>query len=72
MCGRVFVKSTIPDMVRRFEFAHPGDVELLSNRFPVWNGRPAELATHDCDKGSSKPLIDSGAMRQAVTYKVED
>jgi putative SOS response-associated peptidase YedK len=29
-------------MVRRFEFAHPGDVELLSNRFPVWNGRPAD------------------------------
>ncbi|RVB97671.1 SOS response-associated peptidase, partial [Mesorhizobium sp. M7A.F.Ca.AU.001.01.1.1] len=41
MCGRVFVKSTIPDMVRRFEFAHPGDVERLGNGFPVWNGAPS-------------------------------
>ncbi|RVA32543.1 SOS response-associated peptidase, partial [Mesorhizobium sp. M7D.F.Ca.US.004.03.1.1] len=37
MCGRVFVKSTIPDMVRRFEFAHPGDIERLGNGFPIWN-----------------------------------
>lgn len=41
MCGRVFVKSTIPEMVRRFEFAHPGDVERLGNGFPVWNGAPS-------------------------------
>lgn len=41
MCGRVFVKSTIPDMVRRFEFAHPGDVERLGNGSPIWNGAPS-------------------------------
>lgn len=40
MCGRVFVKSTIPDMVRRFEFAHAGDIERLGNGFPIWNGAP--------------------------------
>ncbi|WP_258589779.1 SOS response-associated peptidase [Mesorhizobium sp. AR02] len=42
MCGRVFVKSTIADIVRRFEFADPGDFDRLSNRFPVRNGRPAD------------------------------
>lgn len=41
MCGRVFVKSTIPDMVRRFEFAHPGDIERMGNGFPIWNGAPS-------------------------------
>ncbi|MER8410050.1 SOS response-associated peptidase [Mesorhizobium sp. M1342] len=41
MCGRVFVKSTIPDMVRRFEFAHPGHIERLGNGFPIWNGAPS-------------------------------
>ncbi|MBZ9889035.1 MULTISPECIES: hypothetical protein [unclassified Mesorhizobium] len=41
MRGRVFVKTTIPDMVRRFEFAHPGDVERMGNVFPIWNGAPS-------------------------------
>lgn len=41
MCERVFVKTTIPDMVRRFEFAHPGDVERMGNGFPIWNGAPS-------------------------------
>lgn len=41
MCGSVFVKTTIPDMVRRFEFAHPGEVERLGNSFPLWNGAPS-------------------------------
>lgn len=41
MCGRVFVKTTIPDMVRRFEFAHAGEVERLGNSFPLWNGAPS-------------------------------
>lgn len=41
MCERVFVKSTIPHMVRRFEFAHAGDIEGLGNGFPIWNGAPS-------------------------------
>ena len=28
-------------MVRRFEFAHPGDVERMGNGFPIWNGAPS-------------------------------
>lgn len=28
-------------MVRRFEFAHAGDVERLGNSFPLWNGAPS-------------------------------
>ncbi|MER9188273.1 SOS response-associated peptidase, partial [Mesorhizobium australicum] len=28
-------------MVRRFEFAHPGEVERLGNNFPLWNGAPS-------------------------------
>jgi hypothetical protein len=41
MRGRVFVKTTIPDMVRRFEFAHPRDLERMGNGFPIWNGAPS-------------------------------
>ncbi|RUX44192.1 SOS response-associated peptidase, partial [Mesorhizobium sp. M7A.F.Ca.US.014.04.1.1] len=52
MCGRVFVKSTIPDMVRRFEFAHPGDVERLGNGFPVWNGAPSREPAPTSQKGN--------------------
>jgi putative SOS response-associated peptidase YedK len=40
MCGRVYVKSTIPEMIKRFGFADPGEIERLSNGFPRYNGAP--------------------------------
>ncbi len=42
MCGRVFVKSTIPEMVRRFRFANPAGVHALGNAFPRYNGAPTQ------------------------------
>jgi putative SOS response-associated peptidase YedK len=40
MCGRVYVKSTIADMLRRFSFANPAGVHALDNAFPLYNGAP--------------------------------
>jgi putative SOS response-associated peptidase YedK len=40
MCGRVYVKSTIADMVRRFSFANPARINALDNAFPLYNGAP--------------------------------
>jgi putative SOS response-associated peptidase YedK len=43
MCGRVYVKSTIADMVRRFSFADPGEVGALDNSYPRYNGAPTQM-----------------------------
>lgn len=43
MCGRVYVKSTIAELVRRFSFADPGGVLALDNSFPRFNGAPRLL-----------------------------
>ncbi|MBZ9698681.1 SOS response-associated peptidase [Mesorhizobium sp. CO1-1-9] len=36
-----FRKDHNPRHLRRFEFAHPGEVERLGNSFPLWNGGPS-------------------------------
>ena len=42
MCGRIYIKSTLPDMLAAFDFAARGeDAEGLANRFPTWNGTPS-------------------------------
>lgn len=41
MCGRVFVKSTLAEMVRSFSFADPAGVGALDNSFPRYNGAPS-------------------------------
>lgn len=41
MCGRVFLKSTLAGMVRRFGFADPVAVGVLDNSFPRYNGAPS-------------------------------
>ncbi|MGX7877332.1 SOS response-associated peptidase family protein [Mesorhizobium sp. ORM6] len=40
MCRRVHVKRTIAEMVARFSFADPSEINGLSNQFPFWNGAP--------------------------------
>ncbi len=40
MCGRVFVKSTLAELVRGFSFADPSGVAGLGNAFPRYNGAP--------------------------------
>ena len=42
MCGRVYVKSTLADMVSRFSFAEPSEVGALDNTFPRYNGAPSQ------------------------------
>ena len=43
MCGRVFVKNTLAEMVRKFSFAHPGEIGAIDNSFPRYNGAPRLL-----------------------------
>lgn len=42
MCGRVFVKTNLKEMMANFSFARPLDVSGLDNRFPKYNGPPGE------------------------------
>jgi putative SOS response-associated peptidase YedK len=43
MCGRVYVKTSVAEMVRRFNFADPGGVGALDNSFPRYNGAPTQM-----------------------------
>lgn len=42
MCGRVFVKFSVAQLLRTFSFAASGDVEALGNTFPRFNGAPGQ------------------------------
>jgi putative SOS response-associated peptidase YedK len=43
MCGRIYVKTSLGELVRNFAFAvKGGDIDGLSNRFPRWNGAPSQ------------------------------
>ncbi|MBA8905479.1 SOS response-associated peptidase [Aminobacter ciceronei] len=57
MCGRVFVRSTLAEMVRGFSFADPGDVGALDNSFPRYNGAPSlvypVIVQDEAQKGSA-------------------
>lgn len=57
MCGRVFVKSTLAEMVRSFGFADPASVGALDNSFPRYNGAPSLeypiIVQDEAQKGSA-------------------
>lgn len=42
MCGRVYIRSSLRELLANFAFADPGDVEPLSNSFPRYNGAPQQ------------------------------
>ena len=42
MCGRVYVKSTLADMVSHFSFSDPAEVGALDNTLPRYNGAPTQ------------------------------
>ena len=43
MCGRIFVKSGVEELIRNFAFAHAGaEVQGLGNQFPRFNGAPRQ------------------------------
>ncbi|ANK92132.1 MULTISPECIES: SOS response-associated peptidase [Rhizobium] len=42
MCGRIFVKTSLEELISNFPFAvRGGDIDGLGNRFPRWNGAPS-------------------------------
>ncbi len=41
MCGRIYIKATLEEMLQNFAFAGRGDVGSLSNQFPRYNGAPS-------------------------------
>lgn len=43
MCGRVYIKSTLAEMVRSFSFADSAGVGALDNSFPRYNGAPRQV-----------------------------
>ncbi|MGY5811986.1 SOS response-associated peptidase [Rhizobium sp. LEGMi198b] len=42
MCGRVYIRSSLRELLDNFAFAGAGDVEGLANRFPRYNGAPQQ------------------------------
>ena len=42
MCGRVYVKSTLAEMVSHFSFSDPAEVGALGNTLPRYNGAPTQ------------------------------
>jgi putative SOS response-associated peptidase YedK len=43
MCGRIFVKTSLEELISNFAFAvKGGDIDGLGNRFPRWNGAPSQ------------------------------
>ena len=42
MCGRVYVKSTLAEMVSHFSFAEPSEVGAIDNTLPRYNGAPTQ------------------------------
>ena len=40
MCGRVYIKTSLEELVRNFAFAERGAIDALGNRFPRYNGAP--------------------------------
>lgn len=43
MCGRIFVRTSLEELISNFPFAvKGGDVDGLGNRFPRWNGAPSQ------------------------------
>ncbi|MBX4897457.1 SOS response-associated peptidase [Rhizobium bangladeshense] len=42
MCGRIYVKTSLEELISNFPFAvRGGDIDELGNRFPRWNGAPS-------------------------------
>ncbi|MBB3355496.1 hypothetical protein FHT70_005458 [Rhizobium sp. BK049] len=41
MCGRIFVKTSLEELISNFPFAVRGGDIGLGNRFPRWNGAPS-------------------------------
>lgn len=42
MCGRVYIKTSLEELLRAFSFAGAGDVAGLANGFPRYNGAPQQ------------------------------
>ncbi|MFS8111454.1 SOS response-associated peptidase [Rhizobium jaguaris] len=42
MCGRIYIRTSLRELLANFAFAGPGDVEPLSNSFPRYNGAPQQ------------------------------
>ncbi|SCB44777.1 SOS response-associated peptidase [Rhizobium lusitanum] len=42
MCGRIYIKASLRELLANFSFARPGDTEPLSNSFPNYNGAPTQ------------------------------
>lgn len=57
MCGRVYLKSTLAEMVRAFSFADPAGVGSLDNQLPRYNGAPRQfypiIMRSELSKGTS-------------------
>ena len=68
MCGRVYVKSTLADMVSHFSFSDPAEVGALGNTLPRYNGAPTQdypiIIVDELARGSTMFVSAAGVSSQ--------
>lgn len=59
MCGRIYVKTTLEELISNFAFAvKGGDIDGLGNQFPRWNGAPSQ----------NYPIVIRALVREPDTF----
>ncbi|MEH7872295.1 SOS response-associated peptidase [Rhizobium laguerreae] len=55
MCRRIFVNSSLDELIHHFAFAERGEIDGLDGRFPRYNGYPREAYPIIIRDGAQKP-----------------
>ncbi|MBY2925590.1 SOS response-associated peptidase [Rhizobium leguminosarum] len=66
MCRRVFVDSSLDELIRHFTFAERGEVDGLDDRFPRYNGYPKEVYPIIIRDGAQKSTASMSTFAMAL------
>ncbi|MBY2946984.1 SOS response-associated peptidase [Rhizobium leguminosarum] len=66
MCRRIFVDSSLDELIGHFTFADRGEVDGLDDRFPRYNGYPKEVYPIIISGSAQKPGASASTFVMAV------
>lgn len=66
MCRRIFVDSSLDELIGHFTFADRGEVDGLDDRFPRYNGYPKEVYPIIIRGSAQKPEAPASTFEMAV------
>ncbi|MBY3088624.1 SOS response-associated peptidase [Rhizobium laguerreae] len=66
MCRRIFVNSSLDELIRHFTFAGRGEVDGLDDRFPRYNGYPKEVYPIIIRDGARKSAAQESTFAMAL------